>query len=437
MALARYRYGRDRDEPDLEWEEEEIGYPTHDHEEDTRTGFESRTKIGIVCAREVELNAILEALDSRRRYESSSTDSVYETNQVGYHFGRMGEHDVVVACLPEDRPGIVSAAITVQLMVMKFDSIRLVLMVGTAGGAPGAVDVRIGDIVVGSKGVVQYDLGEITPNGLEIFEVPILPPEFVLKAIDRFRSKWGSEHFGCPTGFGGESLGSDDLDAEDILFWADYPHQEGSDSNCDGSEREYQIIRSRHRPGLVPRRHRGVSRPTIHYGRVGSGNTVIKDPKTRDGINARLGRQSVLCFETEGAGLGGFQDSLVIRCVSNYCDSHENDKFQQYAARRAAAYAKELLNMIGSEDLDVPRAESPAPQNPRSRSRPEGYRQHMRRRRIRTYGQDYEYEYGNEDGEYFYDSDEGCDDTGGDVHTNGLVYNGSDEGELDHRYLHR
>jgi hypothetical protein len=37
---------------------------------------------------------------------------------------------------------------------------------------------------------------------------------------------------------------------------------------------------------------------------------------------------------------------LVIRGICDYADSHKNKRWQEYAAATAAAYAKELLNII-------------------------------------------------------------------------------------------
>lgn len=48
---------------------------------------------------------------------------------------------------------------------------------------------------------------------------------------------------------------------------------------------------------------------------------------------------------------------LVIRGISDYCDSHKNDEWQKYAAATAAAYAKELLLIIDPADVNkAPRA---------------------------------------------------------------------------------
>lgn len=41
----------------------------------------------------------------------------------------------------------------------------------------------------------------------------------------------------------------------------------------------------------------------------------------------------------------------MIRGVSDYADSHKNDRWQRYAAASAAACAKELLLFVPSGDL--------------------------------------------------------------------------------------
>jgi nucleoside phosphorylase len=48
----------------------------------------------------------------------------------------------------------------------------------------------------------------------------------------------------------------------------------------------------------------------------------------------------------EAAGLTDHFPCLVIRGICDYCDSHKNKNWQQYAAATAAAYAKELLQSI-------------------------------------------------------------------------------------------
>jgi nucleoside phosphorylase len=78
----------------------------------------------------------------------------------------------------------------------------------------------------------------------------------------------------------------------------------------------------------------------IHRGTIASGELVIKDGKLRD----KLAKQySILCFEMEAAGALADFPCIVIRGISDYCDSHKNDSWHGYAAAAAAAYARQLF----------------------------------------------------------------------------------------------
>jgi nucleoside phosphorylase len=48
----------------------------------------------------------------------------------------------------------------------------------------------------------------------------------------------------------------------------------------------------------------------------------------------------------EAAGLMDTFPCLVVRGICDYADTHKNKRWQPYAAATAAAYAKELLEII-------------------------------------------------------------------------------------------
>lgn len=80
-----------------------------------------------------------------------------------YTLGSIGEHNVVIACLPKGEIGNNSAAHVATQTIDTFPPIRLGLMVGISRGIP--PEVRLGDIVVSTPigafpGVVQWDFGK-------------------------------------------------------------------------------------------------------------------------------------------------------------------------------------------------------------------------------------------------------------------------------------
>lgn len=72
----------------------------------------------------------------------------------------------------------------------------------------------------------------------------------------------------------------------------------------------------------------------IHRGTIASGELVIKDANKRDDLAQEHG---VLCFDMEAAGALTEFPCMVIRGISDYCDSHKNDAWHGYAAAVAAA----------------------------------------------------------------------------------------------------
>src|ERR1700740_3384923 len=77
-----------------------------------------------------------------------------ENDSNTYVLGRIGQHNVVLACLPSGTTGTDAAATAAKDLLRRFPKIRFVLMVGIGGGAPGypsvdpIEDVHLGDVVV-------------------------------------------------------------------------------------------------------------------------------------------------------------------------------------------------------------------------------------------------------------------------------------------------
>src|SRR2546421_942054 len=145
--------------------------------------------VGWVCALSIELAAAQEMLDEEHEgFDHNAND----TNI--YSLRRIGEHNVVIACLPEGQTGTNSAAAVAVQMKSAFRSIRFALIVGIGGGVPSEeADIRLGDVVVGRPhkvhgGVVQYDFGKATPSGFERTGFLNAPPTILLNAVAQLRA---------------------------------------------------------------------------------------------------------------------------------------------------------------------------------------------------------------------------------------------------------
>lgn len=256
-----------------------------------------------------------------------------------YILGRMCSHNIVVACLPTGVIGPAPAATVATQMLSSFRSIRFGLMVGIGGGVPSQADIRLGDEVL------QYDHGKtITDGAFERTGTLNKPPRVLLTALSKLQANHFLEGNQMPRRLS-EMVTKYPLISttfmpqdQDRLFHAEYHHPTpgGTCDDCDEGS-------------LIKRPPRCENSPQIHCGLVASGNKVIKNGTTRD----HLARQfNILCFEMAAAGLMDNFPCVVIRGISDYADSHKNNDWQGYAAATAAAYAKELLSVIPTKQVE-------------------------------------------------------------------------------------
>ncbi|KAI9148357.1 putative ankyrin repeat protein [Paramyrothecium foliicola] len=301
--------------------------------------------IGWICALQEELDTACQMLDDE--FEGIGTSEVNDNNT--YVFGRIHNHNIVIACLPGGQYGISPAASTFKDMIRSFPKLRFALMVGIGGGAPTRdQEVRLGDVVVSEPrhelgGVVQFDLGKRLQDGSFLRKGQLnAPPQILLGALpvmrrlnnDPRKADRIAENIKRM-----EDWPNYRRPSTDHLYRADFEHKGGK--TCAGCGTEGLINES----NRTPRSHLQNRAVSVHYGTIASSNSVLKDAKQRDEFadDPALG---VLCFEMEAAGLMNNFPCLVIRGICDYCDSHKNDEWHNFAALTAAAYARELLRIV-------------------------------------------------------------------------------------------
>lgn len=297
--------------------------------------------IGWISILEVELIAALEMLDEEhnRLPQSPGDQNVYQ-------LGSIAGQNIVIASLWQ--AGNPEAATVVAQMRMTFPNIRFGLLVGIGGGVPVETEagmIRLGDVVVSKpmgqySGTLQYD-GRKARAGQLVRTGSLAPPPPALliaaQSLEANRARKRDDPLitniqridtSIPTLRRFRYPGAD----QDFLFPASYHHARATvscqESCCDMRQR-------------IPRRSgHGTQRIVVHRGTIASGELVVKNGEQRD----HLGRQcGVLCFEMEAVGALSNFPCLVIRGISDYCDSHKNDQWHGFASASAAAYARELL----------------------------------------------------------------------------------------------
>ena len=250
-----------------------------------------------------------------------------------YVLGHIYPHNIVMACLP-GQYGTINAAIVANNLKRSFPSILATLMVGISGGSPSQADLYLGDVVVGTR-VMQYDMGKvIVDRQFQETAHAMTPAPLLNSAVSNLRSRHGPHRSSSRmTSLVRSRLPSHARPSQpDRLFQSTYEHPPDATS-CDECDPKR----------LQPRRQRLSDKPGIHYGVIASSNRVIRNGKERDDI-AR--RHLALCFEMEAAGMMDNLRCLPIRGICDYSDSHKNKEWQDYAAATAAAYARELLEVL-------------------------------------------------------------------------------------------
>ncbi|KAJ0138661.1 Uncharacterized protein HZ326_18401 [Fusarium oxysporum f. sp. albedinis] len=300
--------------------------------------------LAIICALSLEVDAIEALFDEYWDYHIYSK-APGDPNS--YSTGRIGHHNVVLAYMPE--AGKANGAAVATNCRVSFPHVKLAIVVGICGVipfTPGPWDAHheiiLGDVIV-SQSVVQYDLGRQYPGSVEYKdtnEEPLGRPNVeirsLLSKLNGLRARRAFESdMGCFL-----SLLQEDLElaaqypepGTDRLYEATYQHVD-KDMPCDKCGCNGK---------LVPRERleKGALEPRVHFGRIASGDTVMKSGEDRDHIARKLG---VIAFEMESAGVWDSLPCLVVKGACDYADSHKAKATQNYAAATAAACTKAIL----------------------------------------------------------------------------------------------
>ena len=324
--------------------QQSAGFPPRAAEGSKTTfGAEDYT-IGWICCSPTEFFAAKACLDARHTETITSLD-----NNI-YEFGQVGNHNIIIGCLPSGEYGLVSAASVADTMVRNLPNIKVGLLVGIGGGLPSVNhDIRLGDVVVsiqdsGHDGVVQFDMGKLlVSRDFESMRILDQPPIALCSAVAELRAN--------------HLLKGSDLEKDiqsillknprmlkkysrpdpksDRLYFSHYEHASNGPCEfvCDHQEE-------------VQRRERDQDEddPMIHYGLIGSSNQLLKSAPIRDKLASQ---HNIICFEMEASGIMNNLPCIVIRGIVDYCDSHESRKWQGYGALAAAVYARALLQQLG------------------------------------------------------------------------------------------
>lgn len=317
----------------------------------TRKDFD----IAIICALQLEANAVEAIFDQfwdedGDRYGKSSGD------KNAYRTGVIGNHNVVLAYMPGT--GKVHAASVAVSCCLSFQGIRLALVVGICGGVPeGAKDgIFLGDIVISDE-IMLHDFGKLYPGGFQRKETVTrsAADSEVPAFLRKLKSPRGHQNLLSRTHRHLSALQTQNHDyhcpgrQHDRLFEPTYHHKHHSSSKCKKCKKDEPCKKAQDSTcemlecdprRIIHRSHKGPNEINIHFGRIASGDMVMKSGMDRDRIAEE---ETIIAFEMEGAGVCGSMPFIVIKGVCDYADSHKDKTWQRYTAGAAAACMRSVL----------------------------------------------------------------------------------------------
>jgi nucleoside phosphorylase len=312
--------------------------------------------IAIICALQSEAYAVELLFDRFWDDEDGDKYGKAPGDKNAYRTGVIGNHNVVLAFMPDI--GKAHAARVAATFCSSFRGIRLALIVGVCGGVPEGTKegIFLGDIIISDE-ILMYDSGKMYPRGFQRKEtvtrssVDSEVPAFLRK----LQSPEGRRKLLKKTLYYLNPLQAQSDGyyypgrRQDQAFEPTYHHKHHGSSKCTRCKKDKLCKKAQESScetldcdptKLIRRSRQNPSGIDIHFGRIASGDIVMKSGMERDKIAKE---DTVIAFEMEGAGICGNMPFIVIKGVCDYADSHKNKKWQKYTAGAAAACMKALL----------------------------------------------------------------------------------------------
>ncbi len=287
----------------------------------------AKFKLAIIASLPEELAALQAAADAQESLFHELAEIHYDV----LHFRSKLDgqfHEVILARVVS--PGASGSAIAAFSALKDFRSIEDLIVVGVAGGIPNPEqhfnDVRVGDIVVSTAPIAEYDMTKIKESRIfRSYEAP--PPSIQLTALvqqleaDRVQKKSTAWEPNLPRCCVIENGARPRIEADAMTQLRRYP--EGRDLRRKGEM------------------------PVVHYGTIAAANPLARKSDLRD----ELGSLGVLAVERAGSG---FADAawiagrgyLIIRGIYDYCEGTEDHTWKAHASACAAAYLRAIVGAM-------------------------------------------------------------------------------------------
>ena len=328
--------------------------------EEKRPSSRDEFSIAILCALTLEADMVEIVLDKDWTEDGLKLGKAGgDTN--AYTLGRICDKNVVLAYCPAI--GSNSAAQAVVGLRSSFTKIKIAFVVGVCGIAPYdqvKQEIVLGDCIV-STAVVQFDLGRKGPTGFRMKDgldgLGRVGGE-IASILARLKGRKSRLRLTKHLLANLEVIQREDTNntiypghREDRLFQSSCIHSHSSSNtrcyDCDEVTgicgKDCSILKYSEDSLIIRKKLKEDASPSIHFGIIGSSNTVLRSGIDRDDL---VQEHKIIAFEMEGSGVWDVYPIIVIKAACDYADSHKNTKWQGYAAAVAAAGLKAILMEI-------------------------------------------------------------------------------------------
>ncbi|CRK45050.1 hypothetical protein BN1723_006420 [Verticillium longisporum] len=300
--------------------------------------------VAIICALEIEADAVKASFDNDWGTSAGLPYDKAPGDLNVYFNGSIDRHNVVLVRLPG--PGKVNAAIGASNCRASYPNIKLAILVGICSTIPLASDgntkIALGDVII-SEGVIEYDLGHQTTDRftrkedlLHSLGRPGLQVRSLLTKLKSLRSRRSMQRqmadcLGAIQYAPGMAGGTPPIDRNQTFHDPCLAHERVrcGDCGCGGQVGSHNPL------------NREIHPPTVHFGLIASGDTVVGSKEKMDHV---LRSENILAFDSESAGVWDIFPSIAIRGAGTYVDGTRTTGWDRRAASTAAACVKVVLS---------------------------------------------------------------------------------------------
>ncbi|KAI1044917.1 hypothetical protein LB505_014381 [Fusarium chuoi] len=284
--------------------------------------------VALVCALSLEFDAVCMVVDEFWD-EDGDQFGKSDGDHNMYVTGRIDRHNVVIVLLGKGKVNSATAATSLRV---SYPKICLTILVGVCGAVPSIKEkhISLGDVVI-SDTIVRYDFGHQTDHEFarrKTCHGDMMPKE-ILNLLESLQTVLGRRR----------------LMKACVAFIEELEGTAARMGQHGRYERPEKGVISASGPISQPLALRGqedinIQAPTVHFGPMASGDTVMVSAEHRDRIAAA---ENIIAFEMEGAGVWQELPCIIVKGVSDFADREKTKEWQDYAAAMAAATSKAIL----------------------------------------------------------------------------------------------